>query len=359
MQMKGKSKSPLHPIYSLPSPWEEKTHNVWLASTLSLTRNFAKYKFPGKLDKGRQHQIITLVYDALKNYAELPNTTLFRSEEIGPLEKEFLLEHYLNLEDFHQAHGGEGFIVDPKGLFLGTINLRNHLHLQLMDLDQEIEKSWNRLIRIEEAVGKSLEFAYNSRFGFLTNYPSNSGTGLVITLFLHIPAIIHMGELAEILEKEKEEEVMAAGIQGSPTEMIGDILVARNACTLGVTEEYIITSLRMWATRAVVAEVTLRKKLKSGDNEHIKNKVARALGLLTHSYQLETIEALNAFSLVKLGIELEWIKGPPNLNLNQIFFNCRRAHLMHQLENEVTIPELPRKRAEYLQHISSQLTLAF
>jgi len=357
--MKGKSEMQSHPIYKLTMPWEAESHNVWLASTLALTRNFTKYKFPAKLDKGREQQIITLVFEALKTSSELKDLSLYRSEDVGPLEKEYLLEHYMNIEDFHQAHGGEGFVVDEKGVFLGVVNLRNHLQLQIIDTEQEIEKAWNRLIKIEESVGKSLEFAYNSRFGFLTNYPSHAGTGLVITLFLHIPAVIHMGELAEILEREKEEEIEAVGLQGSSTEMIGDILVARNNCTIGLTEEYIITSLRMWATRAVVAEVSLRKKLKEGNNEHLKNKVARALGLLTHSYQLDTIEALNAFSLVKLGIELEWIKAPATLNLNQIFFNCRRAHLMNLLEKKVSIPELPRKRAEYLQQISSQLTLAF
>jgi protein arginine kinase len=145
------------------------------------------------------------------------------------------------------------------------------------------------------------------------------------------------------------------GLQGSSTEMIGDILVARNSCTLGLTEEYIVTSLRMWATRAVVAEVSLRKKLH--DNEALKNKVARALGLLTHSYQLETVEALNSFSLVKLGLELGWIKSDIPLNLNQIFFDCRRAHLSHIIEKKVEIPQLPRKRAEYLHEIAKHLTL--
>lgn len=357
--MKGKSETPIHPIYALPKLWDINSHNVWLASTLSLTRNFANYKFPGKLDKSRQQQVVSIVFDVLKTCPELKNLSLFRSEDIGPLEKEFLLEHYLKMDDFHQAHGGEGFIIDELGKFLGIINLHNHIDLHFVDVEQEIEKAWNRVIQVENYLSRSIDFAYNSRFGFLTNHPSQGGTCLVITLFLHIPAIIHMGELSEILEKEKEEEIEALGLQGSATEMIGDILVARNSCTLGVTEEYILTSLRMWATRAVVAEVTLRKKLKTSNAEHIKNKIARALGLLTHAYQLEPIEALNAFSLVKLGVELDWIKMKEPLNLNQIFFNLRRAHLMNSLEKKVEIPELPRKRAEYLHDISSKLTLNF
>jgi protein arginine kinase len=353
-----KKKSEIHPIYQLQTPWKIASHTVWLASTVALNRNISKFKFPTKLDKERQQQVISLIYEGLKKCAELKNPVLFRSEEIGPLEKEFLLEHFLISDGFYQAHGGEGFLIDETGCFLGVINVRNHLQLELLDTEQEIEKTWNRLIKIEECVGKSVDFAFNPRFGFLTSSPSESGTGLSITLFLHIPGIIHSGELPELLEKEREEEIEITGLQGSATEMIGDILIAKNSCSLGISEEYIITSLRMWATRAVVAEVSIRKKLREGGNENIKNKVARSLGLLTHSYQLETVEALNALSLVILGIELGWISCSKNLNLYHVFFNCRRVHLLQLLEKKVEIPELPRKRSEYLHTIASQLSLA-
>lgn len=353
---KGKSES--HPIFRLKSPWETHTHNVWLASTLSVARNLTKFKFPSKLDKVREHQVISLIFENLSKCPELTNPELFKSEEIGPLQKEFLLEHFLILNGFHQAHAGEGFVVDDSGNFLAVLNLEDHLQLNILDTQQEIEKTWNRLLKIEAFLGKTLNFSFHSRFGYLTANPNHSGTALSITLYLHIPAVIHMGELSELLEREKDEEVEAIGLQGRTNEMIGDILVARNLCSIGLTEEYILTTMRMWATRAVISEISLRKKLMENNDEQIKNKVTRALGLLTHSYQLEAIEALNALSLVKLGVEIGWILSPPSLNINEIFFNSRRAHLMNQFNGKIDIPNLPRKRAEYLHEIASQLTLA-
>jgi protein arginine kinase len=329
-----------------------------MASILSLARNLQKYKFPSKLDKAREQQIVSLIYESLNKCPELLKPQLFHSEEIGPLQKEFLLEHFLVTDDLYKAHSGEGFVIDETGNFLAVLNLNDHMQINLLDTQQDIEKSWNKLVKIEGHTGKTLDFAFLPRFGFLTADPRMTGTAFTITLYLHVPAIIHTGELAELLEKEKEEEVEAIGLQGKTTEMIGDILVARNTCTLGLTEEYILTTMRMWATRAVVSEITLRKKLMEGGNEQIKNKVTRALGLLTHSYQLEAIEALNALSLVKLGIEIGWILAPVTLNINKIFFNTRRAHLINMMDGKIEIPYLPRKRAEYLHEIASQLTLA-
>lgn len=351
-------KSDTQTVYALTTPWTLESHNVWLASTLSLRRNLAKYKFPAKLDSAREEQVISLLFEALKKSPEFTSPRLYRANALNPTEKEYLSEHFLSLEPLQQAHGTEGFVVDESGKILAVINLGDHLELVILDTQQEIEKSWNRLIKIEETVGKHVDLAFNSQFGFLSHNPAKSGTGLEITLFLHIPAVIHSGELSELLEKEKEEEIEATGLQGSPTEMIGDLLMAKNRCSLGLTEEYILTSLRMWATRAVVAEVSLRKKIKENGHEPIKNKVTRALGLLTHSYQLDLVEALNSLSLVKLGIELGWVKAPTAFNFNEVFFGCRRAHFLHQLQQPTDVPELPRKRAEYLHQLASQLTLA-
>lgn len=354
----SQEKSKTHPIFKLQGLWEENSHQVWLASSLSLMRNIQKFKFPTKLDKVHETQILPLIYESLQQCSEIKSPILFRSEEMNFLEKEFLLEHFLTQDDFHQAHGGEGFIVDATGDFLAVLNVDDHMQLNLIDTKQEIEKTWNRLAKIEGYIGKRLDYAFNPRFGFLTSNPRYAGTGLIVTTFLHIPAIIHLGELSDLLEREKEDEVEAVGLQGNVNEMIGDILVSHNKCCIGLTEEYILTAMRMWATRAVVTETNLRKKIVENGDEQLKNKITRALGLLTHSYQLEVIEALNALSLVKLGIEIGWIKGPAQLNMNQILFNCRRAHLMSLLPQQPTIPELPKKRAEYLHSIANQLILS-
>jgi len=344
-------------IYHLKSPWAEQTHQVWLASTLSLTRNLAQFPFPAKLDSDRLHQTIDLIYEGLKEQPLLQEPKLLHSEQLDPIEREFLHEHFLAPDALYKAHGGEGFVADASGQFLSVINLNNHLQLNYVDMQQDIEKSWNHLIKIEAALGKKVNFSFNNRFGFLTADPNICGTAFQVTLYLHIPAVIHSGELSELLEKEKEEEVTAVGLQGSSTEMIGDIVVAQNICTLGLTEEYILATMRMWATRAVVAEISQRKALMQNDNEQMKNKVTRALGVLTHSYQLETIEALNALSLVKLGVDIGWIGAPSDLNLNQLLFDCRRAHLLNIVGRETSVPDLPKERARYLKQVANTLKL--
>lgn len=352
-----KEKHETHPLYSLKDIWHAHGHQVWLASLLNVHRNLSKFSFPAKLDKQKLDQCVDLLTDALSQCPDLQTPVLYRAADLDFLEKEFLLEHFLAYDGFHQAHGREGFMVDKNGELCVVMNVEDHLQLMLIDTKQEIEKGWNALAKIESYLGKHLDYAFNERFGFLTAQPQHAGTGLTVTLFLHIPGIIHLGELPDLLEREQEDEVVVCGLQGQANEMIGDILVARNRCSLGLNEEYILTTMRMWATKAIVTEVNARKKILESGSESFKNKITRAFGLLTHSYQLEAIEALNAISLVKLGVELGWIQGDEGLNLTQVLFNCRRAHLMHTCAQAVGIPQLPKTRAEYLHRIASQLKL--
>lgn len=335
-------------ILSQKSPWDDNSNEIWLASTICLTRNIEKFKFPNKLDADRQTQIVSLISQEFLASEVLPGFHLIPAEGTSPLEKEYLMEHFLKQQGFQQAHSGEGFIVDGTGTFLGTINVRDHLCLQILDCQGELESSWNKLVGMETAIGKRIAYAYSAKYGFLTSDFGQCGTALSVTVFLQLPALVHTDQINPVLERLADDSLGITGIQGNPTEIIGDILVVKNNYTLGVSEESIVASLRAFVTKIMVEENGAKNKIKLQNDIEIKDKVSRAYGILTHSYQIETIEALNALSLVKLGIELGWVSGMTIAEENKLFFNCRRAHLLRHFEETIKQEELAHKRAEFI-----------
>lgn len=330
------------------SPWENNTNSVWLASTVSLCRNIEKFKFPGKLDTERRKQIINLLSKELLSIDTLKNPFLLRAEEISPLEKEFLVEHFLCNLSFNQAHVGEAFVLDQEGQFIAALNLGNHLHLQYIDCQGELESIWNKLLKIEMKIGQSMAYSFSHKFGFLTSDFSNCGTGLIVSIFLQLSALVHNEKLGDIIEKQADDSIMVTGIQGNPTEVIGDVVVIQNNYTLGVSEENIISGLRSLTTKLLVEENAARNQIRHAESAEIKDKVSRAFGILIHSYQIEAVEALNAISLLKLGADMGWIEGITQKQMNQLFFNCRRSHLLGELSEKISQDEITHKRAEYI-----------
>ncbi|MBA3815847.1 MAG: protein arginine kinase [Parachlamydiaceae bacterium] len=339
-------------------PWEDNANPIWLASSVSLIRNIEKFKFPGKLGSDRKKQIISLVTKDLLAMDGLSNPYLIKGEDLSYLEKEFLIEHFFSSQQFSQAHSGDGFFIDDSGEFIVSINLRDHLHLQLIDCKGELENTWSRLVKIETTLGKNINYSYQTKFGFLTADPTECGTALIVTVYLQVPGLIHTEKIDEILEKYDDESLTITGIQGNPTEIVGDILMVRNNYTLGITEENIVSSLRSFTTKILLEEQSTRIQIKQSNNIEFKDKVSRAFGILIHSYQIEAVEALNALSLLKFGIDANWVVGIDNKQINQLIFNCHRAHLLSQFTEKINKEDIPHKRSEYIHKALKNVQLA-
>lgn len=355
----GKEKFKLPPSLLEQTPWPSGANPLWPASVFTLRRNVAKYNFPPKISPRENGQVLELLKNGLLACVELNGPLFFNAEELSPLEKEFLFEHFLSLESFQNATEGQGVALEASGRLLALVNVQDHLQLHLLDGKGEWEKAWNLLTKIESSLASKTDFAYSKKFGFLTADPNLCGTGLVVHLYLHLPALIRTGQLSEVLIKQKEEEVEAISMEGNLEEIVGDILVLRNAYTLGLSEEKILHALHGTAMKLTALEKALRAELKTKNDIEIRDQISRAYGLLLHSYKLQTKEVLGALSLLKLGVDLGWVSGIADAKINEIFFKCRHSHLAHLFpEKAGDQNELAHRRAELLHQALQGVTLS-
>lgn len=352
-----KARKDKFPFLQLHQPWAENSNPIWLASTLTLHRNLRAYSFPSKLGTEERQQIFNLVSREVLKSSVFEQSWLVKAEEIGPLEKEFLFEHYLQRYPFQQALTGEGFVLEPSGTLLALLNIDDHVQMQITDIRGELEAAWNRLAALEAGVGSSLTYAFTPRFGFLTAQPRHCGTGLVTRTFLHLPALIRTKVLDSTLEKLGEDEVEAASIQGRLDEIVGDILTITNRCAIGLNDEQVLQSVRTYVTKLMLEEKRCRARIGESKATDIKDLVSRAFGILRHSYQLDVPEAWGAISLLKLGQDLGWVKGTTQAALNELLFASRRAHLVCEYSEELSHDELPHRRAEFLHASLAQADL--
>lgn len=338
------------------APWVDSVNPIWIASSFVLHRNLAQYPFPLKMSDAQLSQSLPILQNLLTSSQLLEKPVAFDATHLDPSEREFLFEHFLCLEGFQNTLKGQAFVLDRSNLFLGILNLHDHLHLQWIDYQGNWEKTWEKLNQLDNEIGSQVELAYHPRFGYLSSQPNLSGTGLVIHVYLHLPALVHTEQLADTLIKHKPEEVTVTSLQGQ--ELIGDLVVLKNTFTLGVNEENILHSLHLTAMRLMTIERALRTQLKQSPATAVKDLVSRSFGLLAHSYQIQTKEAMQALSLLKLGLDLGWVNKTTHGQLNASSFLCRRAHLMHQLGKLSCEPEeLPHRRAEWLHPLIQQIQL--
>ncbi len=338
------------------SIWEKSDTPIWMASSFFLQRNLSSALFPQKMKVADSLQILTTLKQALLRSPSLSAPSFFQMEELKTAEREFILEHFLATNEFQNPECKSGVVIDTTGTFLAMINGEDHLTLHSIEFHSAWKEAWKKLAEVEAELAENHSFAYSHKFGYLTSHISNSGTALTVQAFLHLPCLIGLDQIDDVLVGELDEEVQASGLTGTD-EFVGDIVIIQNCFTLGLTEDHILEGIHKTATKLVSHEKVLRTQLLDTPDTLIVDKISRAIGLLKHSFQIETKEALNALSFIKLGIDLKWIDGLTDQDLNGIFFEVRRGHLSLSLNEKISKEKLAQKRAEFLQSVLKPISI--
>ena len=338
--------------------WEKNTNSIWLASTISLHRNIDKFNFPQRLDTEKRKLVLELITGTVQSLSALSRTCILPVDSLHPIDREFLSEHFLLFEPVRDNQHGQAFVTEQSGTMLIQINGNDHVELHVIEPAGELEKALRRLTSIEQGIEKHLPFSFSNLFGYLTSDPCQSGTGLVVNAYVHIPALVARGGYHKAVSKEHEEGLILTSLQGNPEDLIGDLLVVRNRWTTGVAEEEILATIRNTVQKIVVEEQSLRAKIKEEKDTHIIDHVSRAIGTLQHSFTIDTSEALRAISQIKFGIELGWVQGITIETINELFFDCRRAHLAKKINpNLYGTPQLYNARAQFFRELMGAVSL--
>lgn len=327
--------------------WDPKENSIWIASSLILRRNLARYDFSSKLTEIDASQLIAQLEATLND--TFPKTHFFPNTEVSIDNRQLIYEHFLMMHGFKPPTNKASIGIDDKAQLLTLINLNNHLEFRSVTPGNDLNDTWLRLNEAEVNIGKTLDYAFNPKFGYLTSDPAECGTGLTASAYLHLPALVHTNKLEKALEKAEDPEIDFLGLSGDINELIGDIVVVENRYTIGLSEENILHAVQSASGKLLSAETVIRDHLRKDSDTHIKDQISKGFGLLTHSYQLEIKEALNLLSLMKLGNAIGLISGVNDETLSRLYFQSRKGHLMHRFPEVKNSEEIETKRADYIQ----------
>ena len=336
--------------------WGKNSAPIWIASSFFLKRNLSSSLFPLKMGKEESYATLTTLKRSLMGALPLKNSTFYDIDQLNSWEREYLFEHFLATYDAGNTACKSGMVIDQSGNFFAIINDKEHLIMCSLDTQANWEAAWKKLSTIEVELSNKLSFAYSRAFGYLTSNPSNSGTALTVRALLHIPSLIHLGQLDDVLVKEIDNEISVYGLMGQ-SNFIGDIAIIQNRFTLGLTEDDILRRVHKSATTLINVEKRLRNTLIEAPHDLILDRVRRSVGLLKYSYQIERKEVLSALSFIKLGIDLNWIVGMGMKEINKLFFEMYHARSIVSQCGKVVHDQTPHKRAEFLREALKSISI--
>ncbi|MBK1884491.1 protein arginine kinase [Luteolibacter pohnpeiensis] len=317
-----------------------------LTSRIRLARNLRNHPFPGWAKREQRAAALDLMRPAVE---ALPAMKDAFSQELGDLssvQKQVLVERHLISRE-HAARGdGSGAVIERRQTFSLMLNEEDHLRMQAIRPGLQLSAAFEALSALDTELEESLEFAFDPTLGYLTTCPTNLGTGLRASAMLHLPGLVLSDQIGQVLQAVNKIGLAVRGLYGEGTESLGNLYQISNQSTLGESEETIIRRLERVISQVSQHERNAREKLLEDDPEMVADKIGRAYGVLRHAHIIDSKEALNHLSLLRLGANLGFFSDDTVMLCDSLLMDIQPAHLQLHSGRKLSPEERDSIRAE-------------
>jgi protein arginine kinase len=322
---------------------------IVISSRIRLARNLAGAPFLAKCNAQHRMAFETRLREAILAAQIAPQMLYVDLAGAPELDKQLLVERHLISKPHAEMEGARGVAISPDETVAIMVNEEDHLRMQVLRSGLQLEDAWEQISAIDDQLENRLGFAFHKRFGYLTACPTNVGTGMRVSVMLHLPALKLTGEIEKVFRAAKDLRLAVRGLYGEGTEATGDFYQVSNQSSLGKPEEQIIEEFRsLVVPRIVDYEIHARKMLLSERGVALDDRVFRALGLLQSARLLTSEEVLFLLSHVRLGVHIGRLKGIDLSTVNELFLLTQSAHLQKMQARKLEGDARRAVRADYV-----------
>jgi len=323
--------------------------DIVISSRIRLARNLAGFKFLIKCSQAQKTEILKTLKNALMAL-NLGNKTFYIGiDKADTIDKDFLVERHLISRNHAHGKGPRGVVIARNELFTAMINEEDHLRIQVFKPGLQLKQCWEQINHIDDQIERKVDYAFSPRYGYLTACPTNLGTGIRVSVMLHLPALKMTNQIEKFFNATRDMNLAVRGLYGEGTEAIGDFYQLSNQTTLGISETDIISKFTNTIIPKIVEYENLaREQLLTKHTEIIEDKINRALGLLSNCRLMSSREALSLLSQLRMGINIRKIDNIDISTINELFMLTQPAHLQLNFGEQLTPTKRDTLRADFI-----------
>ncbi|MFO0836285.1 MAG: protein arginine kinase [Phycisphaerales bacterium] len=356
--------------------------DVVMSSRVRLARNLAGWRFGHKAGHGDRQKVLEICRDRIAAAglssvgapvspvsptptapSTPPQVMWIDLRESPPIERQLLVERHLISKQHSKGKplpdlkAGDVETTDPRGVAIALpderlsimVNEEDHLRIQAVRGGLALAEAWADADRADDLLESKLDFAYSPRFGYLTCCPTNVGTGVRMSLMLHLPGLKLSGDIEKVKRAASDMNLAVRGFYGEGSEAAGDFYQVSNQTTLGKSEQAILNDLAGEIIPKIVEyERMARRNLLAKRGAALEDQVYRALGLLTHARLLTAEESMQMLSHVRLGVVMGLVSDVDLASVNALMLLTQPAHLQRVMGTELDQEQRRNARAQLI-----------
>ncbi len=319
-----------------------KDFDIVFSSRIRIARNLTDFPFPNKMTDEQKFEVIQKISDCIFKSNLRSEYSFVDVNRLNEYELFALAHKHLISPEFAKNPKGRALILKHDESVSIMINEEDHIRIQSMCTGLELENSYKEALKIEQLLAERLNFAFDKKFGFLTECPSNLGTGIRASAMVHLPALEGMGALENIFNSASKMGLAIRGTFGEGTKAKSSMYQISNQVTLGVSEKEIIESVENTINRLVLNEKEARN---SFEDDYVKDSSSRALGTLKYACLLSSDELYELLSKIRFGVSKNVLDIPVAV-LNDINLNNSGAGICSLHNKELDAKQRDEFRAK-------------
>ncbi|MCL2813096.1 MAG: ATP--guanido phosphotransferase [Oscillospiraceae bacterium] len=316
-----------------------------VSSRVRLARNLADFPFPGRLNQTGRKKVIETINGAL---GECAGYEFIDFSSLSPEEAGALMEARVVSLDFVKGPEEKELIADQKNGLYAMVNEEDHLRVQSIKPGFAIYEAYEPANKFDDLADKGLDYAYDEDFGYLTQCPTNLGTGLRVSVMLHLPALTASRKIQAVTAELPKIGAAIRGFYGEGTEVGGDLYQISNNITLGISEEQTLEKIKAVTRKIIELERAGRSDILKNSNDLIRDKIKRACGTAKYAHMISSSEFLSLYSMIRLGISCGIVPDIEIKTLDALLVGAMPANMSLRFGSEKNRDIL---RAEYIQSI--------
>jgi protein arginine kinase len=400
MQASDDAPSSPNPIHNAPfqrgAEWlrgQGESNDVVMSSRVRLARNIAGFPFTTQASRIDRSQILEackqrILHMSMESADDTPSQTSAHSpnqtpnqtpdqisaptqdqfmwidlHNVGRDDRNLLVERQLMSRQHAKGKltTGQGGLDEPRSVAVLVpdervsimVNEEDHLRLQSMRSGLRLSLCLQEANKLDDLIEAGIDYAYHPRFGYLTACPTNVGTGLRLSVMLHLPGLKLTGELDKVRRAAHDMGLAVRGFYGEGSDSPGEFYQLSNQTTLGKSDEMLLREMEHDIIPRVVGyERHARKNLLTNQRDVIEDQIWRSVGTLGNARMMRVEEAMQLLSLVRLGVLSGIVNDIPIDRVHMLLLSVQPTHLQRSLGSVLTQQQ---RRIARATHIRSQI----
>ena len=350
------------PLPGLKSLWllgPGREQDVVVSTRMRLARNLTDFHFKSRFRPGEAQRLEGCLRAALAGAA--PELRYLSMHELQPTQRDVLFERHLVSAEHVADTLPRGVAFNDDGTTSVLVNEEDHLRLQVFAPGLELQRLGNAVDALDDRLSGHVSYAFLERWGYLTSCPTNTGTGLRVSVMLHLPALSFRREasgsrgaeqgIVKVHKAAQRLGLTVRGTHGESSRAEGDFYQISNQVTLGRPPEQAVADLQEVLDQVVKFERHSRQILLEDDRTRLEDVVWRGWAILGHARKISSREALAHLSALRLGVWLKLIDTVTVAKLQELMVRMRPGHLQHEAGRELSPPERDALRAKLIREV--------